>query len=132
MRRMLIFSVSVFLVLFAPSCRQKGNPTEGNGIVPREQMIRIMTDVEITEAALRFSQTRVSRDSLEVLTTRSFDSLYTFYGITPSQFEQNLKHYQQDLKDFQLMMDEVMLLITKSKDSLQNLTVKPADSLGIK
>ncbi|MBW6492274.1 MAG: DUF4296 domain-containing protein [Lentimicrobium sp.] len=131
MRRILMISVSVLLLQFLHGCRPTVSKPGESNIIPRGEMIRIMSDVEITEAALRFMQSKVSRDSLEVITEKSFDSLYIFYGITPAQFKENLIYYQQDLKNFEKMIDEVMLIITKSKDSVQNLTVNPSDSLEV-
>lgn len=126
MRYRQLFCIFMLAALFG--CRQSVNNSDSGVIIPRETMIHVMADVELTEAALRNQQTRISRDSLEKIKTRSYDSLYLFYSITPEQFNQNLAHYQNDLADFENMLDEVMLSLTKDKDSLLNKSEKPADS----
>ncbi len=118
----------VFMLVALLGCKPSGNKTDSGDIIPRETMIQVMADVELTEAAMRYQQTRISRDSLEKIKTRSFDSLYLFYKLTPTKFNQNLVYYQNDLADFEQMLDEVMLSLTKDKDSLINKSGKPVDS----
>ena len=90
-------------------------------LIPREQMIRMMADMEITEAALKIKQVRSSRDSIKKIAAISYDSLYIYYRVTPEQFKDNLKLYQQDLEDYEAMVDEVIVLLTQRKDSSHNL-----------
>jgi hypothetical protein len=122
----ILFFVFMFAALLG--CRPSGNRPDSGEIIPRDSMILVMADVELTEAALRYQQTRISRDSLEKVKTRSYDSLYLYYKLTPERFNQNLVYYQNDLADFENMLDEVMLSLTKDKDSLVNKSGKPVDS----
>ncbi len=98
-------------------------------VVPREEMISLMADMELTEAALRYRQGRLSHDSLKKITDRAFDSLYTWYRINPEVFKENLAYYQHNLDDFQKMLDEVILRLTREKDSIANLPLLTKDSL---
>ncbi len=90
-----------------------------------------MADVEVIEARLRFQQTRITHDSLSKVKTKSYDSLYMFYKLTPDQFSQNLIYYQGDLENFERMMDEVILSITQARDSVINLKEIIADSTAV-
>lgn len=115
-----IIGLIIFLLTTSPGCNRSAKHADGTEVIPRDIMVRIMTDIEITEASLRFLQSKVNKDSLNKISDQAFDSLYTFHKITPAQFNRNLDMYQEDLTDFEKMMDEVMLAITKAKDSLTN------------
>ena len=122
----------VFLLISLLGCKSIVEKTDTDILIPRGKMIDIMADMEVVEAKLRFQQTRIGHDSLEMLKTNSYDSLYMYYKVTPVQFNENLKYYQEDLTNFELMMDEVILSITQAKDSVLNLKEVAADSLLVK
>lgn len=126
MSRLLFY---VFVLAALMGCRPSGNKPDSGDIISRDTMIQVMADVELTEAALRYLQTRISRDSLEKVKTRSYDSLYLYYKLTPAKFNRNLVYYQNDLAGFENMLDEVMFSLTKDKDSLVNKSGKPVDSI---
>ncbi len=113
-------------------CRNGQNKTiSGSKSISRDQMIRLMADIELTEAALKIKQVKLSRDSVKIIAKKCYDSLYQFYGITPEQFTENLKYYQRDLEDFQAITDSVIINLTRRKDSLSNLP-KTVDSAKIR
>lgn len=126
-----IAGLILFLLTISPGCNRSAKHADGAEVIPRDMMVRIMTDIEITEASLRFLQSKVNKDSLNKISEQAFDSLYTFHKITPAQFNKNLDMYQEDLADFEKMMDEVMLAITKAKDSLSNTPEIKTDTVVI-
>jgi hypothetical protein len=83
-------------------------------------MISLMATMELNEAALRIQQKNTNRDSINRLALRSYDSLYSYFRYTPEQFKTSLDYYQNNLDDFQKMLDEVILMLTKQRDSIQN------------
>lgn len=117
----------IFIVLVATlsvlsaltGCRSRN--TESPDVIPRAEMIRLMTEMEVTESALRYRQSRVSADSIKKLSQRSYDSLYASYGYSPVRFRTSLEYYQKNLEDYQQMLDEVIQRLTREKDSV-NLT----------
>ncbi len=114
--------VLLSLIVSLNSCKNdKKEFASGQQQIPREQMIRLMADIELTEAALKTKQVKLSRDSIKKIAAQSYDSLYSFYGVTPEQFKENLKYYQLDLEDFQAMSDSVIVTLTRHKDSVSNL-----------
>jgi len=114
--------VLLLLIVSLNSCNSdKKEFASGQQQIPREQMIRLMADMELTEAALKTKQVKLSRDSIKKIAAQSYDSLYSFYGVTPEQFKENLKYYQFDLEDFQAMSDSVIITLTRHKDSVSNL-----------
>jgi hypothetical protein len=121
----------IFILIAGAGCNRSAKQVDGTEVIPRDQMVRIMTDLEITEASLRFLQSKVNKDSLDKISDQAFDSLYSFYNITPDQFNRNLDLYQENIDDFEKMMDEVMLAITKAKDSLTNTPEIPTDTIAV-
>lgn len=126
---------SLFFIIFSLAsllgCKPSGPKPDADNFIPRGEMIALMADVEVIEAKLRFLQTRITQDSLQKLKIKNFDSLYMYYKITPDQFNQNLKYYQEDLVNFELMIDEVILSITQAKDSVLNIKEVVADSTTV-
>lgn len=99
--------------------------------MPREQLIHLMADIELTEAALKLKQVKLSRDSVKRIAEKCYDSLYQAYGLTPEQFRENLRYYQLDMVDFQAITDSVIINLTRRKDSVSNLSKTP-DTLKTK
>jgi len=99
--------------------------------MPREQLIHLMADIELTEAALKLKQVKMSRDSVKLFAEKCYDSLYQAYGVTPEQFRENLRYYQLDMEEFQAITDSVIISLTRRKDSVSNLSKTP-DTLKTK
>lgn len=123
--------ILVFMLLSLMGCKPSDQTPEPDKLIPRDKMVDIMADVEVVEAQLRFQQTRITHDSLQKVKSENYDSLYMFYKITPEQFNQNLKYYQGDLVNFEGMIDEVILLITRSRDSVLNIKEISIDSTAV-
>lgn len=124
--------ISLFLAVNLSGCRNgQQEIAAGYDKIPRDQMIRLMADVELTEAALKIKQVKMSRDSVKLFAAKCYDSLYQSYGVTPEQFRENLKYYQLDMEDFQAMTDSVIINLTRRKDSISNLSKTP-DTLKTK
>ena len=131
MRRIAAITGLVIVLTTGIGCNRSAKHVDGSEVIPRDLMVKIMTDVEITEASLRFLQSKVSKDSLDEISEQAFDSLYTFYNISPTQFNRHLNLYQENLADFEKIIDEVMLMITKAKDSLSNSPEIPTDTIAV-
>ncbi len=113
-----------FLIIIAMSfsgCRSdKKSLPSGQKQIPRDQMIRLMADIELTESALKIKQVKMSRDSVKQFANFCYDSLYAYYGVSPEQFRENLRYYQGDMEDFQSMMDSVVVTLSRQRDSVSN------------
>lgn len=126
------WSMLLIIMLFSLlGCKPSDQTPVPDKLIPRDQMVDIMADVEVVEAQLRFQQTRINNDSLQKVKTKSYDSLYMYYKITPDQFKQNLKYYQGDLANFEGMIDEVILSITRARDSVLNIKEIIVDSTAV-
>lgn len=125
-----IFIMVLLVSLSGCNNRQKGI-ADGQKQIPREQMIKLLADVEVTEAALKKQQVKLSRDSIKVVAQHSYDSLYAWYGISHEQFQENLRYYQQDMEDFQVMLDSVIISLSRRKDSIP-IFIKLQDTAKVK
>ena len=121
----------ILMLLSLWGCKPSDRKLRPDKLIPRDEMIQLMADVEVVEARLRFQQTRITHDSLQKEKIKSYDSLYMFYKVTPDQFSQNLIYYQRDLENFERMMDEIILSITRARDSVINIKDIAVDSTAI-
>ncbi|MGE5382153.1 MAG: DUF4296 domain-containing protein [Omnitrophica WOR_2 bacterium] len=87
-------------------------------IIDKETMVHLMADMDLTEAALKIRQDRISRDSLKLLSARAYDSLYLFYKTTPRLFKENLRYYQEDIELYKQMTDEKVTILSQKRDSI--------------
>ncbi|MGV8111375.1 MAG: DUF4296 domain-containing protein [Lentimicrobium sp.] len=118
--------VSVFAI---SSCKGKAKIEGDEVLIPKQEMILLMSDIELAEAVLRYKQGKISRDSLNKLSAMTFDSVYAWHQVTPARFKANLAYYQKDLAGFEKMLDEVILLLTRAKDSVNNLPLPGGDTV---
>ncbi|MFA6949661.1 MAG: DUF4296 domain-containing protein, partial [Lentimicrobiaceae bacterium] len=114
----LVVITCLFLVSVS-ACRQD-NPQalSKDQIIDREVMIRLMADMEITEAGLKAKQASMPYDSVKMIADSVYDSLCLYYKTTPELFKENLRYYQQDMEEYQKMLDDKITLLTMKKDSL--------------
>ena len=90
----------MILVLFACSGQQ---PTSGtdlqkpDSLISRNQMVRIITDVHLTEAALAYiknkgeAKTDIAKDY--------YDAVFSKYKISRKNFESNFDYYKRDQEE---------------------------------
>lgn len=98
--------------------RNESTDIKDDQVIERSSMVQLLADIEITEAALKAKQLKLKRDSFKVITKMAIDSLYIYYNTTPHLFKENLKYYQRDMEDYQKMMDEKIVLLSRKKDSI--------------
>ena len=77
-----------------------------------EEMVDIMTDVQIIEADINYRKTQVREEGAQPpefrnLTQSHYDQLYEHYGITDSIFSQNLRYYSERPDVLEKIMDSV-------------------------
>lgn len=118
MRHILLAGIVFIGMLYG--CRSQADTKAPAGIIPRDSMISLMAAIELNEAALKIQQTNINRDSLNKLSVRSYDSVYSYYRSSPQRFKISLDYYQNNLDDFQKMIDEVILRLIQQRDSLQH------------
>ena len=81
-------------------------------LLTQEEMIDIMTDVQIIEADINYQKTK-EREAEEApkdykgLTQSYYDQLFEHYGITDSIFSQNMRYYTEHPDQLEKIMDSV-------------------------
>ena len=86
-----------------------------DSIIPKGQMIRILIDVHLTEAALIYMRNHGKEN--KKVANEYYDLLYSKFKVSKKRFSENLVYYQEDQENFVKMYDEVIRqLTTLSKD----------------
>jgi hypothetical protein len=125
--------ISFFLFLGLLGCKQEQvSSSETSRVIAKDTMIQLMADLEIVESAIKLKQAQLQRDSLVKLSTMAFDSLYAYYKITPADFKYNLQFYQSDMALYQKMLDEMIIILSRKKDSISlELDVSVTDTVQV-
>lgn len=104
----LIFS-AILLVISMPCC----NPQPEQLTVPEEKLARIMADLYIAEAAT-LGLTGISKDSL----LRVYNAqVFQIHGITPDEYEKNLKILAHDEQNIERVLQQSIDLVKTDKDA---------------
>jgi hypothetical protein len=75
-------------------------------LIERDTMIRIMTDMHLTEAAVTFLRNKGQRETGQ--TDKYFVALFSKYRISKELFESNFDYYKADQEEFIRMYEEVI------------------------
>jgi hypothetical protein len=108
------------LVLFACKNRESLSVTDlqkPDSLISRTQMIRILTDVHLTEAALVYMKTK--GETSKNLTDDYYNAVFSKYKISRKNFESNFDYYKRDQEDLIKMYDEVINNLEKLKKPVQ-------------
>ena len=123
MKRLVLLSL---LFVLATACGHKDKGFIPEQLLSEQEMINIMTDVQIIEADINYqkSQEREQEpnDTIKIipkdyvkLSRDYYAQLFEHYGITDSIFEQNLKYYTKRPAELEKIMDSVMQRLTKEQ-----------------
>jgi hypothetical protein len=102
--------VFIILVLFACKNRQPASVTEvqkPDSLISRSQMVRILTDVHLTEAALAYIRTKEKSD--KDLSGDYYNAVFSKYKISRKNFESNFDYYKRDQDGLIKMYEDVIL-----------------------
>ena len=111
-------------LLLLSACGNKSKAIMPERLLTEQEMIDLMTDVQIIEADInhRKTQEREHNDSIPakpvdyVKLSRSYYSqLFEHYGITDSIFTQNMRYYSMEPATLERIMDSVMQRLMKEK-----------------
>jgi hypothetical protein len=106
----------IIFVLFACRNRQSSSGTEfqkPDSLISRSQMVRILTDVHLTEAALAYIRTRDKSD--KDLTGDYYNAVFSKYKISRKNFESNFDYYKKDQEGFIKIYEDVILNLENLK-----------------
>lgn len=119
--------LALLLLLFvlATACGRRDKGSMPERLLNEQEMIAIMTDVQIIEADINYQKAR-EKDSVEIIpkdyvrmSREYYTQLFEHYGITDSIFEQNMRYYTKQPEVLGRIMDSVMQRLTKEQSEPQ-------------
>ena len=132
MKRLTIIAI---LFVLATACAHKDKGFLPELLLSEQEMIAVMTDVQIIEADINYQKTtdreriaelerqREEGDTTVVIIPKDFlqisrdyyAQLFEHYGITDSIFAQNIRYYTERPADLERIMDSVVLRLTNGQ-----------------
>jgi hypothetical protein len=111
----------VFIVIFT-SCRssKKNELPAGlvaDSILPETEMINVLADVHILEAALQAKSSKGT--DIENMKRFYYPKLFSKYRISESRFRKNLEYYEEDPEHFSKMYENVVEQIEKREKPVE-------------
>jgi len=111
----LFFTIFLLTLL---SCRHKptlpdSSVQKPDTLIPREKMIRIITDVHLAEASIAYLKNKGSRD--KYLNEDYLNAVFTKYKISGKTFTSNFNYYKQDQADLLKMYEKVVKNLEEMK-----------------
>lgn len=115
----------MFFVL-AIACGRKDKGFMPERLLSEQEMIDVMTDVQIIEADLNFQKAQerevepndtvvVKQKDYVKLSREYYSQLFEHYGITDSIFAQNIRYYTEHPTVLEKIMDSVMNRLTREQ-----------------
>ena len=124
--------LALLLLLFvlATACGRRDKGFMPERMLSEQEMIDIMTDVQIIEADINYQKTQEHEqkpdDTIKIvpkdyvrMSRDYYDQLFEHYGITDTIFVQNMKYYTERPEVLGRIMDSVMQRLTKEQSEPQ-------------
>ena len=119
-------SIIILFFLLAAACGRKEKSFMPELLLSEQEMIDVLTDVQIIEADINYQknqeQDKTEEDSIKIVSKDYFkmsreyyDQLFSHYGITDSIFDQNIKYYAERPEVLQRIMDSIVQRLEKEK-----------------
>lgn len=106
--------MALTVLLLLMSCSDKKTEvTAPSVLLSEQQMIEVITDVQIIEQAINYR--RGKNIKTINLKTKGFDAVFSHYGITDSIFYDNLDYYNSNPETMKVIMDSVNVYFEKMK-----------------
>ena len=93
------------------SCADKSKAFQPERILTEQEMMDVMTDVQILEADM--NRRKADGKRIDGMAESYYDQLFEHYGITDSIFKQNLRYYTERPATLEMIMDSVTQRLTK-------------------
>ena len=114
------------LFVLVTACGNKNKSFMPERLLTEQEMIDMMTDVQIIEADINYQKTEErdqnEEDSVKIvpkdyakITREYYDQLFAHYGITDSIFTQNIRYYTERPVVLERIMDSVKNRLAKEK-----------------
>ena len=118
--------IIILFFLLAAACGRKEKSFMPERLLSEQEMIDVLTDVQIIEADINYQKNQerdeTEEDSIKIvpkdyfkMSREYYDQLFTHYGITDSIFAQNIKYYTERPEVLERIMDSVTNRLSKEK-----------------
>lgn len=101
---------ALLIILLFTSCRHPRDKSyigiPEDSIIGREQMIQMLVNVHIIEAALQSE--RVRGTDVTKMSAAYYQKLFSEYRVSEKRFRESMNYYKQDQDDFIKMYDAVI------------------------
>ena len=101
---------ALFLLLLASCSNDKSQTAISSAQLSEQEMIALMTDLQIIEADLSFR--KANQEDISGLPQQYYNQLFEHYGITDSIFTENLRFYTEQPAVLERIMDSVVQRLT--------------------
>ena len=116
------------LFVLVTACGNKNKSFMPERLLTEQEMIDMMTDVQIIEADINYQKTEErdqnEEDSVKIvpkdydkITREYYDQLFAHYGLTDSIFTQNLRYYTERPELLERIMDSVMHRLERERST---------------
>lgn len=92
-------------MLLLASCADKSKAFTPERLLDEQEMVAIMTDVQILEADI--NRRKADGKRIDGMAESYYSQLFEHYGITDSIFNQNLRYYTERPEVLERIMDSV-------------------------
>lgn len=105
---------AVFFILLLVACGSKDKKTAiPSNVIPPEQMVQILVDFHLAEAALAKAQQ--NNQDVNLLSNHYYASILRKYHITRSKFQVSIMFYSSNLKELDNIYKEVLTELSKTQ-----------------
>lgn len=121
MRQVVWLFFIITFILF--SCNSQQGKTTEKPPIPKEQFIRLLTDLHKTDAYFSATKRNLINDS--ILNPKNFfGEVFHKYGVTNEMFQATVLYYCYRMPEFETIYDQVLQNLNQEKDSLQMIRSK--------
>lgn len=123
-----LLSILLLSIILLSACHYQNEEMDENKYIPREKMILILADIQITEAYLE----EVKKTGKRVRDTSLlyYEKVFKKHQISPLAFEESLLWYKKDFEDLDLLYTEVITRLSELKAKNEELMLQmKADSV---
>ena len=106
------FVFIVFVLLLFSTCGNKSKTFVPDRLLTEQEMIDIMTDVQIIEADL--TRRKSNGTNTAYLAEAYYEQLFEHHGITDSIFAENMRYYTERPAVLERVMDSVVARLTSA------------------
>ena len=119
MKRLILTSLLFVLVV---ACDHKDKGFMPERLFTEEEMVDIMTDVQIIEAEINYQKSLEREDSApdndyKAMAQSYYDQFFEHHGITDTLFLQNIKYYTERPEVLKRIMDSVVQRLTREQST---------------